>query len=112
MDASSTSITVRWNPIVHESNKYGSLTGYRIKYAKSGSDDSSNIDIKADQTQAEISNLEESTEYKVSVAGLYKSGMTGQYSEEVEAKTLKASSEFVLTICAYIKNWEYFLTTE
>ena len=92
VEESLTSITVSWNPVPN-SAIFGPPTGYKIKYAKSGSDDYVSLDVKFNQTQAIIANLERNTEYKISIAGLYMSGKLGQYSEEVEAKT-KMSSKF------------------
>lgn len=85
---SQTSITVNWNPIYD-----GLLSGYRIKYAKSDSDDYADMRVNFDQTEAEITKLEASTGYKIQVAGIYWEGdKLGPYTDEIEGST--ASSKF------------------
>ena len=87
VERSSTSITIKWQPLP-VGDLHNILSGYRIKYTKSGSDDYASIDIKkSDQIQCEITNLEKSTTYEILVARLYLSGSTGPYSQEIKATT-------------------------
>lgn len=87
VERSSTSITIKWQPLP-VGDLYNILSGYRIKYTKSGSGDYASIDIKkSDQIQCEITNLEKSTTYEIWVARLYLSGSTGPYSQEIKATT-------------------------
>lgn len=86
------SITVVWQPIPN-----GSPSGYRIRYSKSGSGDYDSLDVKSDQTQAEITNLEENTEYEIRVTGLFRDGKSeGSYTDKIEAKTLTQSGKSTL----------------
>ena len=104
------SVTVRWNPIT-QSNRSGSLLGYRILYAKSGSFDYANLDINSDQEQADLNNLEESTEYQICIAGMFTNGTIGQYSDIIKAKTLEPSSKYILVITDfYTENSVQFFT--
>lgn len=87
-----TSISVEWQPLP-QSNILGTVSGYRIKYAISHSAVYASMDLKSDQTQAIISNLEGNTEYKIKVAGLYNERQEeGPYSDKIDAKTSKQSS--------------------
>lgn len=96
--ASQTSITVTWNPIYD-----GFLSGYMIRYAKSGSDDYAGMQVNFDQTEAEITRLEASTKYKIQVAGKYWEGNEfGPYTKEIEGST--ASSKFTCGINVYVNS--------
>lgn len=92
VDVNLKSITVAWQPIPNDSP-----SGYRIRYSKSGSDDYDSLDVKSDQTQAEITNLEENTEYEIRVTGLFRDGKSeGSYTDKIEAKTLTQSGKSTL----------------
>lgn len=95
IDTSFTSIIVRWNPLPN-SDGPDSLLGFRIRYAKTGSDDYTSIDIKSSQIQTVITNLEGSTTYKIQVAGLYTKGRIGPYSIQIEVMTSNPSSKFFI----------------
>lgn len=96
MKTNFTSVIVAWRSIPGSDGNIA-LSGYRIKYAKSDSGDYASIETKSNQTQVELTNLEENTEYDIRVAGLFEDGMReGLYSDKIAAKTLKQSSKFTL----------------
>lgn len=97
METTFTSITVQWQP-ASVGGLHGGPLGYRIKFAKLGSDDYANMDVNTPyQTQAEIVNLEVNTVYKIKVAGLYERENKEIYSDEVKARTSKnPSSKLIL----------------
>lgn len=86
VEKSLTSIIVKWKPIpVNLTN--GHLSGYKIKYKKIFSMAYSYLVWNSDSlTQANISDLEESTVYEIYVAGFTEAG-TGPYSERLRAIT-------------------------
>lgn len=98
---SSTSITVKWDAIPG-SFSFDPLSGYKIRYRKSGSDNYASMDVRSDQTQAKITNLKSRTTYKICVAGFYTSGKEGPYSEEINAETPKITSTYMLSINIFI----------
>lgn len=89
-----TSIIVQWNPI-SDSDRPGSLLGYKIRHTKTSSDDYAFMEVNSDKTQVLISSLEEYTEYQIWVAGLFDEGI-GSYSDKIVAKTKKISSKFMM----------------
>ena len=91
-----TSIIVEWDPI-SDSDKHDSLLGYRIRYAKSGTDDYAFMEVMSDKTEVSISSLMENTEYNICVAGLFKEGIKlGSYSDIIVVKTEKETSKFIM----------------
>lgn len=72
----------------------GGVSGYRIRYAKSCSDDYDSIDVNSDQIETKITALEANTVYRIQVAGLFQEGkLVGPYSDSIEGKTV--SGEFM-----------------
>lgn len=97
---SKTSIRVSWNPIPDSDGR--SVSGYRIKYAKSNSGDYDEMEVKSDQTEVEITGLEANTEYKIQVAGLHSDGKrNGPYTDQLEVRT--TSSKYSVRIYVYTK---------
>lgn len=91
-----TSITVEWDPI-SDSDRRDSLLGYRIRYAKSGTDDYAFMEVMSRKTEVLISSLKENTEYNICVAGLFNEGIKqGSYSDKIVAKTEKETSKFLM----------------
>lgn len=107
-----TSIIVQWNPI-SASDRPDSLLGYKIRHAKSSSDDFAFMEVKSDKTEVSISSLQENTEYEICVAGLFDEGI-GSYSDKIVAKTKKRSSKLLckahwaLGKCAKEINYYYY----
>ena len=90
------SITVQWDPI-SDSDRRDSLLGYRIRYAKFGTDDYAFMEVMPDKTEVSISSLKRNTEYKICVAGLFNEGMEqGSYSDTIVAKTEKKTSKLTM----------------
>ena len=89
---SQNSITVSWDQL-------SSVSGYKIRYAKSNSNNQKYMTVSSDQREVEITELKKNTAYNIQVAGIYfvdGNEKDGPYSNNVEGRTL--SHKYGMTI--------------